>query len=80
MVKQQMTGLGVALALTPGAASALAQPPAGGGAGGAQADPPQGPPPTHADLDYAPPEPATSNGHKLDLYIPAGVDRARCRS
>jgi len=29
--------------------------------------------PTHANLDYAPPEPATSNGHKLDLYIPAGA-------
>lgn len=51
------------------------QPPAGapgqgrGGRGGA----PQGPPPTHANLDYAPPEPATSNGHKLDLYIPANA-------
>jgi acetyl esterase/lipase len=32
-----------------------------------------GPPPTHANLDYAPPEPATSNGHKLDLYLPAAV-------
>lgn len=32
-----------------------------------------GPTPTHADIDYAPPEPATSNGHKLDLYIPTGV-------
>lgn len=28
---------------------------------------------THADLDYAPPEPPTSNGHKLDLYLPAGA-------
>ena len=35
----------------------------------------QGPKPTHADLDYAPPDPATSNGHKLDLYIPTGVAR-----
>lgn len=34
---------------------------------------PQGPAPTHADLDYAPPQPATSNGHKLDLYIPSGA-------
>jgi acetyl esterase/lipase len=34
---------------------------------------PPGPPPAHTDLDYAPPEPATSNGHKLDLYIPSGV-------
>ena len=33
---------------------------------------PRGPSPTHANLDYAPPEPATSAGHKLDLYIPAG--------
>jgi acetyl esterase/lipase len=36
---------------------------------------PQGPSPTHANLDYAPPEPATSVGHKLDLYIPAGSTR-----
>ena len=36
---------------------------------------PQGPPPTYANLEYAPPEPATSNGHKLDLYIPAGATR-----
>ncbi len=33
---------------------------------------PQGPPPTHANLEYAPAEPPTSNGHKLDLYIPSG--------
>jgi acetyl esterase/lipase len=33
----------------------------------------QGPAPTHPDLAYAPPEPATSNGHKLDLYIPPGA-------
>jgi acetyl esterase/lipase len=44
------------------------QPPAGRGAGV-----PQGPPPTHANLDYAPPDPPTSNGHKLDLYIPSGA-------
>jgi acetyl esterase/lipase len=31
------------------------------------------PAPTHADLDYAPPDPPTSNGHKLDLYLPPGV-------
>ena len=35
--------------------------------------PAAGPPPAYADLNYAPPEPATSNGHKLDLYIPEGV-------
>jgi len=33
----------------------------------------QGPAPTHANLEYAAPEPATSNGHKLDLYIPSGA-------
>jgi acetyl esterase/lipase len=34
----------------------------------------QAPPtPTHADLAYAPAEPPTSNGHKLDLYLPQGV-------
>lgn len=38
-----------------------------------QAAPPNGPSPTIADVDYAPPEPATSKGHKLDLYIPAGA-------
>ncbi len=44
----------------------------------AQAPPaPPGLPPTHADLDYAPPEPATSNGHKLDLYLPAGAAGAK---
>lgn len=41
----------------------------GGRGGGAAA----GPAPTHANLDYAPPEPAASSGHKLDLYIPAGT-------
>jgi len=33
------------------------------------------PPPAHADLEYAPAEPATSTGHKLDLYLPAGAGR-----
>jgi acetyl esterase/lipase len=28
-------------------------------------------PPTYADLEYAPADPPTSNGHKLDLYIPS---------
>ena len=49
---------------------------------GAQAPPggrgpsaPPGPPPTFADLDYAPPEPETSKGHKLDIYIPAGAPK-----
>lgn len=31
----------------------------------------QGPAPTFADLDYAPPDPEGSAGHKLDLYLPA---------
>jgi acetyl esterase/lipase len=33
----------------------------------------QPPAPTHADLEYAPGEPPGSNGHKLDLYLPAGA-------
>ncbi len=33
--------------------------------------------PTVADLDYAPPDPPNSNGHKLDLYLPAGAAGAR---
>jgi acetyl esterase/lipase len=36
---------------------------------------PGGPPPTHADIDYAPPEPSTSNGHKLDLYLNPAATR-----
>jgi acetyl esterase/lipase len=42
------------------------------GGGDARLGPPQAAP-THANLDYAPAEPATSQGHKLDLYIPAGA-------
>jgi len=40
----------------------------------ASAQPPT-PAPAYANLDYAPPEPSTSNGHKLDLYIPAEAAR-----
>jgi acetyl esterase/lipase len=29
--------------------------------------------PTHANLEYAAAEPVNSNGHKLDLYLPAGA-------
>jgi acetyl esterase/lipase len=36
---------------------------------------PLGPPPTHADIDYAPADPVTSNGHKLDLYLNRDVTR-----
>lgn len=50
----------------------LAQPPGGGRGAGT----PQGPPPTFANLEYAPADPVGSNGHKLDLYLPAGVDSA----
>lgn len=34
---------------------------------------PPGPAPAHADLDYAPPDPPASKGHKADLYLPAGA-------
>ncbi len=48
-----------------------------GRAGGSAAVP--GPPPAHTDIDYAPPEPATSNGHKLDLYLPVASTTATGR-
>ena len=34
--------------------------------------PPSGPPPTYANIEYAPAAPAQSKGHLLDLYIPKG--------
>jgi acetyl esterase/lipase len=34
---------------------------------------PPGPAPTHSEIEYAAAEPASSNGHKLDLYLPSGV-------
>lgn len=37
--------------------------------------PPQGSAPTHANLDYAPADPPSSNGHRLDLYLPASGTR-----
>jgi acetyl esterase/lipase len=69
--------LGVALTMI--ASASLAQVPAtpqgpgGPPAGGRGPGVPPGPAPTHADLEYAPAEPANSNGHKLDLYIPGGA-------
>lgn len=45
--------------------------PPGGRGGGPAVQP--GPAPAHADLDYAPADPATGNGHKLDLYLPAAA-------
>ena len=47
-----------------------AQGPAGQRRGGGPGTP-AGPPPTFANVDYAPADPATSNGHKLDIYMPA---------
>lgn len=41
----------------------------------AQPMPAPGPEPTFANLDYAPADPPNSNGHKLDLYIPAATGR-----
>jgi len=52
--------LGVALLLCAGAIGVVAQAPPG----------PPRPAPTHADIDYAPADPAGTSGHKLDLYIP----------
>lgn len=51
--------LALALAATVGLIAAQAQPPA-----------PSGPAPTHADIAYAPAEPAGGKGHLLDLYLP----------
>jgi acetyl esterase/lipase len=77
VVRRIATGLGLAvLALLPAASAQV--PPAGRagqmppGRPGGPAVPP-GPPPTHADLDYAAPDPPGSNGHKLDLYMPQDV-------
>lgn len=50
-------------------AAASGQPPVGGRG----ADASQGPPPTHANIEYAPADPPGSNGHRLDLYLPAAV-------
>ena len=63
-----LIALGVSFAQQP-APPGQGAPPAG--RGGA----PPGSPPAYADLDYAPPDPAGSNGHKLDLYIPAAAAR-----
>lgn len=38
----------------------------------AYAQPPGQPAPNHANLEYAPADPPTGNGHMLDLYVPAG--------
>ena len=56
-----------------GAPVATAQPPGPPPSGLGPPPALPGPPPTHANIDYAPAEPAGSNGHKLDLYIPAGA-------
>ena len=61
----------VAFAQVPGGPPGPGQPPAGGRGPGPGVPP--GPAPTQADIEYAPPDPATSNGHKLDLYVPAGA-------
>ena len=58
-----------ALALTAAAPQPAGQRPPG--TGGPPVPP--GPAPTHTDIDYAPAEPAGTNGHRHDLYIPAGT-------
>jgi acetyl esterase/lipase len=49
------------------------------GISGTTAQASSGPPPrlapTYANIEYAPPDPPTSNGHKLDLYIPSDATR-----
>jgi acetyl esterase/lipase len=48
----------------------------GGQGGGGRGGVPAGPPPTHANIEYAPADPATSKGHLLDLYLPPTVTKA----
>jgi acetyl esterase/lipase len=76
MVRVGMLFVGFTLASS---LAAQAQPPAGappaGGRGPGGPFPPRGPAPTYANIEYAPPEPASSNGHKLDLYIPDGASK-----
>jgi acetyl esterase/lipase len=81
-MRRWITAGGLAVCLA--ALQVAAQGPAGnaqapgaapGGRAGGRGAAPQGPPPTHANLDYAPPDPATSLGHKLDLYLPTGSAR-----
>jgi acetyl esterase/lipase len=67
--------IGLVLALTPALGGAQPATASGGPQPTGSPGIPSGPPPTHADLDYAPAEPSTSQGHKLDLYLPAGVTR-----
>jgi acetyl esterase/lipase len=81
MTRQIATVVGVAALVLFSAAAA--QVPAGQGRGtqtpaGRGGPPvPTGPPPTHTDIDYAPPDPATSVGHKLDLYLPSATVSGR---
>lgn len=74
MVKRPVTVAVIAAALSVSVAQPHAQAPSGPGRGAAVATPP-GRPPTLADIDYAPADPATSNGHKLDIYMPAVTSR-----
>ena len=76
MVRQiAVFGLAVTLLALAALAQAPVGPPGRGGMTGGAQQPgggvPPGPPPTHADLDYAPADPPSSNGHKLDLYVPS---------
>ncbi|MFB3778075.1 MAG: alpha/beta hydrolase fold domain-containing protein [Bryobacteraceae bacterium] len=50
--------------------SATAQPPAG------DLSAPQGRAPSFPEIEYAPADPPTSNGHKLDLYLPQTAGKA----
>jgi acetyl esterase/lipase len=71
-IASAVLALALSLAAWPSGAQAPdSQAPAVRSGRGAPAPP--GPPPTHANIDYAPPEPATSNGHKLDIYLPPNV-------
>src|SRR5690349_8031632 len=61
--------VGIGAAIVAAGTIALAQQAASPGGRGGPAGP-AGPSPTIANVDYAPPDPPASNGHKLDLYMP----------
>lgn len=72
---RHVAALALAVGLLTVSGLAQAPGPAGPGRGGRGGGPAAvaGPPPTHADLDYAPADPSGSVGHRLDLYIPSGA-------
>ena len=72
MVNRHMTAVAIAAAFSLAVSHPNAQTPAGGPRAGGPSTP-SGPAPTLANVEYAPAEPSASNGHKLDIYMPASA-------